>query len=304
MFDDAGDCRMTKRLIITGDDFGLAVPVNEAIERAHRSGVLGSASLLIGAPAAADAIERAHRNPGLRIGLHVAVCDGHPMLAAEQLPGLVDARTGCFRSPIATLIGLFLRPHVRGELEAEIRAQFAAFRATGLPLDHVDGHNNMQLHPVVLPILLRVAREFGAAGMRLSYEPLLASWRAMRRGLLKRLVPWLAMRPWSIHVKRRMLRAGFVTNDHLFGIYDCGAMDLTALLGFIRHLPEGVSEIHCHLATRRCTELDATMPNYRHERELAALTSPELARALAESNIQLLAGFSDLVPHTLQETLA
>ena len=44
-----------KRLIVTADDFGLAVPVNEAVEEAHRRGILTAASLMVGAPAAADA---------------------------------------------------------------------------------------------------------------------------------------------------------------------------------------------------------------------------------------------------------
>ncbi len=41
-----------RRVILTGDDFGLAVPVNEAIEEAHRSGVLTAASLMVGGAAA------------------------------------------------------------------------------------------------------------------------------------------------------------------------------------------------------------------------------------------------------------
>jgi len=44
-----------KRLIVTGDDFGLAIPVNEAIEEAHRKGILTAASLMVGAAAAEDA---------------------------------------------------------------------------------------------------------------------------------------------------------------------------------------------------------------------------------------------------------
>ena len=49
------------RLVITADDFGLSEPVNAAIEEAHRRGILSAASLMVGAPAAADAVERARR---------------------------------------------------------------------------------------------------------------------------------------------------------------------------------------------------------------------------------------------------
>ena len=44
-----------KALIVTADDFGLAPEVNEAVEAAHSNGILTAASLMVGAPAAADA---------------------------------------------------------------------------------------------------------------------------------------------------------------------------------------------------------------------------------------------------------
>lgn len=284
---------MSRRLIITADDFGLALPVNEAIEEAHRGGVLTTTSLLVGQSATADAVERAHRNPGLRVGLHVAVCEGRPVLPPSEIPALVNAR-GELRHPVLAAFFFFWRARVRVQLEAEIRAQFEAFRATGLSLDHVNGHNHMQLHPVVLPILTKVALEYGARAMRLSYEPLLSSCRAARRGHLLRLLPWLAMRPWGAYVKRRLVRAGFAVNDYLFGIYDSGEMELDLFLGMIRNLPEGTSEIHCHPATRRCPEIDRTMPKYHHERELQALTAPALRAAIAVAGVRSLAGFAEL----------
>ena len=36
-----------KRLIVTADDFGVAEAVNEAVEQAHRHGILTAASLMV-----------------------------------------------------------------------------------------------------------------------------------------------------------------------------------------------------------------------------------------------------------------
>jgi hopanoid biosynthesis associated protein HpnK len=299
---------VSKRLIITGDDFGLAIPVNEAIEEAFQRGVLTTTSLLIGSPFAADAIARAHRNPGLRVGLHLAVCEGFPVCNRGEIPALVDER-GALHGPLHAAVGFLLRPRVRRQLEREIRAQFDAFRATGLTLDHVNGHNNMQLHPVVLPILISVASEYGAPAIRVSTEPLLVSMRAARfsgalpvgthrrprAAIWLRVAQWLAVRPWGAYVKWRYRRAGFAVNDHLFGMYDCGGMDLDMFLGIVRNLPDGVSEIHCHPATRRCPEIDGPMPDYQHESELSALTSPALREAIDASGARALQGFSELV---------
>jgi hopanoid biosynthesis associated protein HpnK len=285
---------VTRKLIITGDDFGLAVPVNEAIERAYREGVLTSTSLLIGAPAAQDAIERARRNPGLRVGLHIAVCEGRPLLPAREIPALTQPRSGMFHRPLqATLRFMLLRSSMK-QLEAELRAQFEAFAATGLTFDHVDGHCNMQLHPVVLPILIQLAKRFGVGSLRLPYEPFWPSWRATRRRVAWRALAWFGLYCWTRVVKRRLRREGLRHNDYLFGMYDCGALALPLWLGFVRELPLGVSEIHCHPATQRCAEIDATMPTYCHEAELDALTSPLLRDALSRPDLEQCAGYRDL----------
>ena len=77
-------------LIITADDFGLHSSVNQAVVRAHREGVLSAASLMVAAPAAADAIARAHACPSLRVGLHLVLADGQAILPRSAIPNLVD----------------------------------------------------------------------------------------------------------------------------------------------------------------------------------------------------------------------
>ena len=283
-------------MIITGDDFGLAEPVNEAIELAHREGVLSTASLLIGEAGAADAVARARRNPTLRVGLHFAVCDGRPSLPPAQVATLVNARGELYHPMVAVLRLFFLGrlPVYRRQLEAEMRAQFEAFRRTGLSFDHVNGHNNMQLHPVVLPILIQLCREYGVNAVRVPCEPLLPSWRAARSRFLARFFVWLVMWPWAACVKRRLRRSGFVVNDYLFGIVDCGSMERALLRRIIECLPDGVSEIHCHPATRRCPALDKTMSNYGHEAELQALVDPEIRSALSALGTTAISGYGGL----------
>ena len=286
----------TRRVIVTGDDFGLALAVNEAVELGFQRGILTTTSLLVGEPAAVDAVARARLNPKLRVGLHLALCEGVPSLPPQNIP-LLTNRRGELLGPATALVWFTLcapSASFRRQLEAEIRAQFAAFQAFGLPLDHVNGHNNMQLHPVVLPILIRVAREYGVRAVRVPYEPLLPSWRAARRGFVLRLGVWLVMCVWAARVKRRLRRSGFLVNDYLFGIFDCGAMDGNLLRSIIRQLPQGLSEIHCHPATRRCPELDRAAPHYRHEAELQALLDPLVRETLVSAGVQLVSGFGSV----------
>jgi hopanoid biosynthesis associated protein HpnK len=286
-----------RRVIVTGDDFGLALPFNEAIELAYRRGVLTTASLMPGEAATADAIERARQNPGLCVGLHLALAEATPVAAPVLIPRLVNA-AGALHDPGAALVRFTLfgaLPAFQRELETEIRAQFTAFARSGLRLDHVSGHNNLHLHPAVLPILVRVARDFGATAIRVPYEPFVSAWRASRTGLFARFFVWLVMGSWTAWARRRLLAEGFAVNAHIFGVFDCGAMTLPRLLGMVRELPSGASEIHVHPATRRCPEIERTTPSYAHEDELAALLAPELRQALDEHAVRLVAGYRELV---------
>src|SRR5262249_34986092 len=184
-------------LIITGDDFGLAEPVNEAIEIAHREGILTSTSLLVSGPAVEDTRGRSRRLPQPRVGLHLALVEEHPVLGADAIPLLVGPDGRLPHDLVTAGFRFFFKPGIRRQLEAETRAQFAAFARTGLVLDHVNAHNHMHLHPTILGILLRVGREYGLRAVRVPYEPPLRSWRAARRRLGRRFLALL--RPFPSH---------------------------------------------------------------------------------------------------------
>ncbi len=282
-----------KQLVLTGDDFGLDVPVNEAVEEAHCRGVLTAASLMVGAEATADAVDRARRLPRLGVGLHVVLVEGRPVLPPSQVPDLVDERGEFSTRLVRSGFRFFFLPGVRRQMEAEIRAQFRAFRDTGLRLDHADAHNHMHVHPTVLGLMLRVGREFGLRSVRLPSEPALASWRAAGRGLAGRAAPAVLLSPLLASMKARMRRAGVRFNDHLFGMRDSGRMEEGLVLGQLRELPEGVSELHFHAATRSSPVLERTMPGYRHQAELEALVSPAVRSAIAASGARLTT-FSEL----------
>lgn len=266
-------------LIVTADDFGLHPAVNEAVERAHREGVLTAASLMVGAPAAADAVARARRLPQLRVGLHLVLADGPAVLPRSEIPALLG-RDGRFGDAMARDgVRFFFLPWVRRQLAKEIRAQFAAFAATGLRLDHVNAHKHFHLHPTVLSLILRIGREYGLRAVRL---PLEAG------------APWW-LRPWLMLMRRRLLRAGVACNDRVVGIAQSGAMDEAVLLTAIEQLQPGVTEIYGHPATVSGAAIGASMPEYRHADELAALLSPRVAAALQLRGVRC-GGFADVLP--------
>jgi hopanoid biosynthesis associated protein HpnK len=280
-------------LIVTADDFGLAVPVNEAVERGHVNGILTAASLMVTGSAAADAVERARRLPRLAIGLHLVLVDGRPVLPPEQIPDLVGADGRFSSDPVRLGARIYLSRRAQLQTEAEIRAQLAAFRRTGLRLDHVDGHHHFHLHPTVQTILVRLAGEFGIAAIRVPYEPAVVRPHARRS---KRMRDWLAavpVRGREPAMKRRLARAGIRFNDAILGLADSGCVDAARMRALLATLPDGVTELYVHPATRRWDGIDAPPVSYRPEAELAALVDPSV-RAAVDASGATLGTFGDL----------
>src|SRR5262249_6103891 len=145
--------------------------VNEAVEIAHRTGILSAASLMVASPGAADAVRRARAMPSLRVGLHVVLVEARPALPPERIPDLVGP-DGLFRTDMVRLaVDIAFGPRVRRQVAAEITAQFETFATTGLRLDHVNAHKHFHLHPAIGAELIAVGRKFGGPAIRVPTEP-------------------------------------------------------------------------------------------------------------------------------------
>jgi chitin disaccharide deacetylase len=279
---------MHSHLIVTADDFGLHNSVNEAVEQASRAGTLNAASLMVAGPAAQDAIRRAHNLSNLRVGLHVVLADGWATLDPQLIPSIADPSGRMRNEMFLKAVRIFALPATRRQLEAEIRAQFAAFANTGLRLDHVNTHKHFHIHPTILGTLLRVAKDYGMPAVRVPDEPFwFAAQAGGKAGLTNRmLVPWIA------YMKHRLRAARVIHNDRIFGIAGSGAMNEARLIGIARRLPPGISEIYLHPATHSGSAIAASMGQYRHADELAALLSPCVRAAL--QGIPARGGYQDV----------
>jgi hopanoid biosynthesis associated protein HpnK len=285
-----------KRLIVTADDFGLALPVNEAVEQAHRFGILSAASLMVTAPAADDAVRRARRLPGLGVGLHLVLVDGRPALPREAVSELVgpDGRFG--GDPWRMGVRIYCREAARRQAEAEIRAQLTAFARTGLPLDHVNGHHHFHLHPTVQEVLVKLAPEFGIRAVRVPREPPLLAWRATGHGLARRLGVWLFQARLTSRMRQRLHAAGIGTNDWLLGLGDSGHMRAERLRGYLANLPDGVSELYFHAAVARWPGREAWPSDYESRCEFEALVDPAVLAMARGAGIET-GSFAALAAH-------
>jgi hopanoid biosynthesis associated protein HpnK len=263
--------------------------VNAAIEAAHRRGILTAASLMIGAPEAPDAIARAQALPNLRVGLHVVLVDGEPVADRAQIPGLLDG-SGRLRNDLASYgARIAFDASLRRQLETEIGAQFEAYRATGLPLSHVDGHRHFQLHPAVAALIIRVGRRYGMRALRVPVEP----WRVVAQiDPQTQRMSGRIVAPLAAWLRRRVRRAGLTTADAVFGLAWSGAMTKSRLAALLGRLPPGLVEIYTHPATANV--FDGAAKGYRYEEEFSALCDADCIDAARRSGYAL-GGYSDAV---------
>jgi chitin disaccharide deacetylase len=204
---------------------------------------------------------------------------GRASARRAAIPDLVDDDGRFGDAMVRDGFRFFFLPHVRAQLAVEIRAQYQAFAATGLPLDHVNTHKHFHLHPTVLSLILDIGRDYGMRAVRLPHEA---------NGPL-------ALRPWIGFVRARLDRRRIPHNDHVTGIARSGQLDEAAFIEMLERLPPGVNEIYCHPAVAGPAALTPSMAHYRHADELAALLSPRVAAAI-DATGAIRGGFSDVFP--------
>lgn len=235
---------MAIQLIVNADDFGFSPAVNAAVARAHREGVLTSASLMVGESATREAVEVARSLPGLAVGLHL-VCDvgGDPIRVALW----------CCISARARELALM-----------QIEEQFERFASTGLSLSHVDGHRHLHALGVLMPGVVELALRYGARGVRIPNDPVWANIRKDRSRPGYAVVNALGQSYFSRVARKHLSGTSLATCDMSIGAFASGRMREDYVLGMLRGIRVGVVEVYFHPS-----EANQPLPNPPLKRERA-----------------------------------
>ncbi|MDP3544225.1 MAG: ChbG/HpnK family deacetylase [Elusimicrobiota bacterium] len=255
---------MSRRLIVTADDFGDTPEVNGAVLRAYETGILRFASLMTLRPAAAQAAKLALAQPGLGVGLHLELCASEPEKAGARYFFSAAARAG---------------------LEGEIRSQIEAMLALGLQPTHIDGHINVHVHPVVFPAVCRLAREYGIPRVRLPA----GEWEALK-GFPGAESPATALLAGVFGAMGAWVgpAAEGLARPPSWGLLRSGLMKEDYVLWLLGRLPEGTTELYFHPTTDESLRAaGAPTPSHQSVTELETLLSPRVRRALEEHGVDL-----------------
>ena len=271
-----GKAAGSRRLIVNADDFGLSPSVNEAVIRAHREGILTSASLMVNEAGFDEAVNLARENPRLGVGLHLTLLFGHSALPHERIPGLVNGKQAFTNSPTVAGLRYFFRRNLREQLRAEIYAQFEKFRATELPLDHVNGHLHLHLHPTIFSILMEDAEKLGIERLRLTFDPFWFNARLASGHWRYRAFHAIIHHLLSRRARPVLHRSGIRHTQVVFGLLQNARVDEQYLTRLLARLPSGDSELYSH----------PSLHDFKHEFE--ALLSPLARRQIQELGIQLI----------------
>ena len=265
-----------RRLIVNADDFGRSKSINDAVIRAHREGILTTASLMVNEVACDEAVALAKQHPNLGVGLHLTLLCGHSALPRETIPGLVNDSSEFTNSPVGAGMKYFFCRELRSQLAAELAAQFARFQGTGLKLDHINGHLHMHLHPIVFSILMEHASDWGIRHLRLTKDPFWLNAKLTNGAWLYRASHAVIYHALSARSRAALTRRGIKFTPFVFGLLQNGRVSEPFITELLPRLPGGESELYSH----------PSLDEFKHEFD--ALVSPSVKQLVREQNIELI----------------
>jgi hopanoid biosynthesis associated protein HpnK len=282
----------SRHVIFNADDFGVTRGVNDGIIRAHRDGVLSSATLMATGAAFDDAVAQAKLNSSLGIGCHLVLVGEKSLSDAAAIPTLVDSR-GNLPSSLPWFVAKVTAGHIRSEdIVTELRAQIQRICAAGIEPTHVDTHKHTHSHPRVMELVCRVANEFGINRIRKPIESWSDSWRSTRSGgkrTATQLVAASAVRVIGPRFQAIAKNYGMHSPGYFKGLAATGQIDAATLLFFIDSLETGTTEVMLHPGIYDL-ELAQTGTRLRihRETEMNALIDPRVRAALLERGVRIM----------------
>ena len=223
-----------RRIIVNADDFGLNDHTVEWTIKGFECGALTSATIMAGMPATDKAVEYAKAHPQFSFGVHFYLVDETPMCKPEEIPSMIDPKTGKLWQTRKFILRNFAGLIKVEDLKREMRAQYLAIKNVGVPISHVDGHGHNHRLPQSIKALAELKDELGFTKVRRCQD---LSVVGGKLGLLSRLI--------NGPMQKRLADGGFVMTDHF--LMNAGhTSDSKWFSKALEGLPEGVTEIGVH----------------------------------------------------------
>ena len=223
-----------RRLIVNADDFGLNEHTVKWTIKGFECGALTSATIMAGMQATTMAVDYAKTHPQFSFGVHFYLVDETPMCNPEEIPSMIDPKTGKLWRTRMFILRNFAGVITVEDLKREMRAQYSAIKNAGVPISHVDGHGHNHRLPQSIKALAELKDELGFHKVR-RCQNLSAVGGGM--GLLSRII--------NGPMQRRIEKVFFKTTDSF--LMNAGhSSDPKWFSKALETLPDGTTEIGIH----------------------------------------------------------
>ena len=249
------------KLIMNADDYGMNRGVTMGVARAMRDGIVSDTTMMVGMPYAEEGA-RLLKSFGIqRIGLHLTLTCGKPVLPAKEVPSLVD-EAGNFYPNVAEM----LKYAQAADVEKEYEAQVAKFFSLGLGMTHIDSHHHSHFYGDNFEIALRIAKEMAM--------PMRHHNREIEGRNTKEMVSVAGLK---------------TTDDFSIKFYGEGVSIYKLQEEITSYMDRGCKslEVMCHPAYVEQELMLASSYNLPRANELVVLTSYEMKRFIREKGIHL-----------------
>ena len=197
-------------------------------------------------------------------------------MGPEKIPGLVNHRREFGDHPAGVGLRYFFSRKLHGQLRDEIAAQFNRFHTAGLPLDHVNGHLHLHLHPTVFGILMENAATWGITHLRLTRDLFWFNTRLAQGHWIYRAGHALIHHVLSGLARPVLQQKAIKHTGVVFGLLQNARVDESYVTQLLPVLPPGDSELYSH------PSLD------QFKNEFDALVSPRVKALVEAQGIELI----------------
>lgn len=280
------------KLIVNGDDLGLSVNINNAIEKSYCNGILTSASLMANSNYFDHAVKILESNPSLDAGIHLSLTGGKPLLSYDSIPSLINQNGNFYNNAIEFTNHYLLGKISLSDIRRELTAQVTKILDYRISVSHIDSHQHLHILPQIFDITYQLAKDYKIKFIRKPSEKI-SPYMFKYIRLYPRLLQLTSLQLLSYLSQKKMP----FEVDLFRGFYFGGRLNKTNILTIISHLPEkGLCELMCHPGM--LSESDKSLhSNYRHDDELLALIDGDVKQMLIKNRIQLI-NFKGLVSNT------
>jgi predicted glycoside hydrolase/deacetylase ChbG (UPF0249 family) len=143
-------------------------------------------------------------------------------------------------------------------------------------MDHVNGHLNIHLHPVILPLLVQNGPSLGMRACRLTRDSFRLSLKLSSGRWFYRLSHAIIFNMLSRRARRMFDGLHIKYTPRVYGLMQTGRVGEDYVLGLLPRLAEGDAELYSHPSVSEAPE------------ELAALTSPRVKALVEQLQIKLI----------------